>query len=167
MNQAVRVDWRDLKEKVREHYGFRQFRPGQQRAVQAAMQGRDTIVIMPTGSGKSLCFQLPALALKGTTLVVSPLIALMKDQTDALVERGISAIAVHSALTAGEVIGAVDLTARVSVSPEARGKCSLSTVWPGSLLLKVFSAGAPNCSHSVMRQATPMIQVNRVIQRCR
>ena len=71
------------------------------------------------------------------------------------------------ALTAGESIGAVDLTARVSVSPEARGKCWLRTVWPGSLLLKVFSAAAPNCCHNAMRQATPMIQVNRVIQRCR
>src|ERR1700743_490678 len=57
------------------------------------------------------------------------------------------------ALTAGDVTGAVDLIARVSVSPEARGKCSLSTVWPGSLLLKVFSAAAPNCSHSAIRQA--------------
>ena len=71
------------------------------------------------------------------------------------------------ALTAGEVIGAVEATASVSVSPEARGKCWLSTVWPGSLLLKVFSAAAPNCIHNTMRQATPMIQVNSVIQRCR
>ena len=75
--------------------------------------------------------------------------------------------AVICALTAGEVIGAVEATASVSVSPEARGKCWLSTVWPGSLLLKVFSAAAPNCSHNAMRQATPMIQVNSVIQRCR
>jgi ATP-dependent DNA helicase RecQ len=102
MTQMARVDWRELRQKVREHFGFRQFRPGQARAVQAAMEGRDTIVIMPTGSGKSLCFQLPALALEGTTIVVSPLIALMKDQTDALNERGISAIAVNSTLTARE-----------------------------------------------------------------
>src|SRR4051812_9518824 len=99
MTQAARVDWRDLREKVREHFGFRRFRPGQERAVQAAMEGRDTIVIMPTGSGKSLCFQLPALALEGTTIVVSPLIALMKDQTDALNERGIGASAVNSTLS--------------------------------------------------------------------
>ncbi len=71
------------------------------------------------------------------------------------------------ALTAADLIGAVDRTARVSVSPEARGKCWLSTVWPGSLLLKVFSAAAPNCSHNTTRQATPMIQVNKVIQRRR
>jgi ATP-dependent DNA helicase RecQ len=66
------------------------------------MQGRDTIVIMPTGSGKSLCFQLPALALEGTTVVVSPLIALMKDQTDSLNDRGIAAVAVNSTLSARE-----------------------------------------------------------------
>src|ERR1700733_10627777 len=71
------------------------------------------------------------------------------------------------ALTAGDAIGAADLTARVSVSPEARGKCWLSTVWPGSLLLKVFRAGAPNWSHNAIKHATPMIQVNSVIQRCR
>src|SRR3954454_21021073 len=103
MTQAGRVDWRELKQVVREHFGFRRFRPGQERAVQAAMEGKDTIVIMPTGSGKSLCFQLPALALEGTTIVVSPLIALMKDQTDSLVERGIPAIAINSTLTAAEL----------------------------------------------------------------
>src|SRR4051812_3708954 len=85
--------------KLREHFGFRRFRPGQEQVVRAALEGRDSIVIMPTGSGKSLCFQLPALALEGTTVVVSPLIALMKDQTDALNERGIGASAVNSTLS--------------------------------------------------------------------
>ena len=74
----------DLQLRLREHFGFRRFRHGQDLAVQASIEGRDTIVIMPTGSGKSVCFQLPALALVGTTVVVSPLIALMKDQADAL-----------------------------------------------------------------------------------
>jgi ATP-dependent DNA helicase RecQ len=89
----------ELSKKLREHFGFRRFRPGQEQVVQAALDGRDTIVIMPTGSGKSLCFQLPALALVGTTVVVSPLIALMKDQTDALADKGIEAAAVNSTLT--------------------------------------------------------------------
>jgi ATP-dependent DNA helicase RecQ len=88
--------------KLRHHFGFREFRPGQRRAVESAISRRDTVVVMPTGSGKSLCFQLPALALKGTTLVVSPLIALMKDQADALRDRGISAVAVNSTLLADE-----------------------------------------------------------------
>jgi ATP-dependent DNA helicase RecQ len=91
-----------LRRMLRDHFGFRTFRPGQEQAVQAALEGRDTIVIMPTGSGKSLCFQLPALALEGTTVVVSPLIALMKDQADALQERGVEVAAVNSTLSARE-----------------------------------------------------------------
>ena len=70
--------------------------------MQAAIEGRDTIVIMPTGSGKSVCFQLPALALVGTTVVVSPLIALMKDQADALRERGVAVTTLNSTLTPAE-----------------------------------------------------------------
>ncbi len=84
MSQDRPLDRVELRRKLREHFGFQRFRPGQERAVEAAMGGQDTVVIMPTGSGKSICFQLPALALEGTTVVVSPLIALMKDQTDAL-----------------------------------------------------------------------------------
>ena len=92
----------DLQGRLREHFGFRRFRPGQERAVQAAIDGRDTIVIMPTGSGKSVCFQLPALALVGTTVVVSPLIALMKDQADALRQRGVAVATLNSTLGPAE-----------------------------------------------------------------
>jgi ATP-dependent DNA helicase RecQ len=93
----------ELTRKLREHFGFRSFRPGQRRAVESALGGRDTVVLMPTGSGKSLCFQLPALALAGKTVVVSPLIALMKDQADALRQRGVTALAMNSTLSASEV----------------------------------------------------------------
>jgi ATP-dependent DNA helicase RecQ len=89
-----------LREKLREHFGFHQFRPGQLKAVRSAMAGRDVLAVMPTGSGKSLCFQLPALELDGTTVVVSPLIALMKDQADALREKGIAVAVVNSTLSA-------------------------------------------------------------------
>jgi ATP-dependent DNA helicase RecQ len=89
-----------LRAKLREHFGFRKFRPGQAEAVQAALEGRDTLVLMPTGSGKSLCFQLPALELHGMTIVVSPLIALMKDQVDQLRQKGIAAQEFNSSLTA-------------------------------------------------------------------
>lgn len=89
----------DLRRLLREQFGFHRFRPGQRRAAELAVQGQDTLVVMPTGSGKSLCFQLPALALKGTTIVVSPLIALMKDQADALRERGVSVATVNSTQT--------------------------------------------------------------------
>src|ERR1700729_1122352 len=90
----------------------------------------------------------------------------LTEMTCAARSNGMRAL-VTCAFTVGEVTAAVDLTARGSVSPEARGKCWLSTVCPGSLLSKVFSAAAPNCSHNAIRQATPMIQVNSVIQRCR
>lgn len=90
----------ELARRLRGHFGFRSFRPGQEKAVQSAMSGRDTLVVMPTGSGKSLCFQLPALELPGATIVVSPLIALMKDQTEALHERGFEALCINSTLTA-------------------------------------------------------------------
>ncbi len=91
-----------LTKKLRVHFGFRRFREGQAEAVHSALSGRDTIVVMPTGSGKSLCYQLPALELEGMTLVVSPLIALMKDQADALARRGISAVAYNSSLSASK-----------------------------------------------------------------
>src|SRR5215218_2881684 len=93
---------RDLREKLRSHFGFRRFRPGQLEAVKCAMEGRDVLIVMPTGSGKSLCFQLPALELEGTTIVVSPLIALMKDQADSLREKGVEVAVINSTLTATE-----------------------------------------------------------------
>src|SRR5581483_2929302 len=98
----------DLRRRLREQFGFRRFRPGQEQAVMAALEGRDTVVIMPTGSGKSVCFQLPALALEGTTIVVSPLIALMKDQTEALAQKGIEVVAVNSTLSAREEREAIE-----------------------------------------------------------
>jgi ATP-dependent DNA helicase RecQ len=89
-----------LRQRLRAHFGFHDFRPGQAQAVRSAIAGRDVLAIMPTGSGKSLCFQLPALELDGVTVVVSPLIALMKDQADRLAERGIAVAVVNSTLNA-------------------------------------------------------------------
>ena len=92
-----------LRERLRAQFGFRVFRPGQEQAIRSALRGDDTVVVMPAGSGKSLCFQLPALELHGTTLVVSPLIALMKDQADRLKERGIQVAVFNSAQSASEL----------------------------------------------------------------
>ena len=78
-------------------FGFPGFRPGQQEIVEAVIAGRNTLAIMPTGGGKSLCFQLPALCRAGVTVVISPLIALMRDQVRALRETGVEA----GALTSG------------------------------------------------------------------
>ncbi len=98
----------NLAQAMRQRFGFHRFRPGQRSAVEAAIAGKDVLVVMPTGSGKSLCFQLPALELPGTTVVVSPLIALMKDQADALSKRGVSVAAIHSGLSAEEERQALD-----------------------------------------------------------
>jgi len=84
-------------------FGLSGFRPGQQEVISSVVGGRDTVGIMPTGAGKSLCYQLPALHLPGTTIVVSPLIALMKDQADKLAELGVSARAINSTVAAADI----------------------------------------------------------------
>src|ERR1700726_1229830 len=96
----------NLRERIRDYFGFRKFRPGQAEAVNSALEGRDTLVVMPTGSGKSLCFQLTALTLDGITVVVSPLISLMKDQVDHLLQNGVYAEGMNSALTPAELLAA-------------------------------------------------------------
>ena len=83
-------------------FGFGSFRPGQERVVEALLAGRSALAVFPTGAGKSLCYQLPALLLEGVTIVVSPLIALMKDQIDFLQRRGIEAARLDSSLGAAE-----------------------------------------------------------------
>ncbi len=91
-----------LKELLKIHYGFTDFRPGQERVIDNLLAGKSTIVIMPTGGGKSLCYQLPALVLEGITIVVSPLIALMKDQVDGLTRIGIPATFINSSIAPAE-----------------------------------------------------------------
>jgi len=87
---------------LQEYFGFSTFLDGQDKVVKQILEGQDGLVVMPTGGGKSLCYQLPALCLEGVTLVVSPLIALMKDQVDALVEKGIAATMINSTLSLAE-----------------------------------------------------------------
>lgn len=84
------------------YFGHRKFLDGQAQIISALLAGRDTMAIMPTGGGKSLCYQLPALIMDGVTVVVSPLIALMKDQVDALERKGIAATMINSTLSPGE-----------------------------------------------------------------
>ncbi|BDU71378.1 RecQ family ATP-dependent DNA helicase [Mesoterricola silvestris] len=92
----------DLKARLKSVFGFDTFRPGQEEVIRAVMAGRDCLAVMPTGAGKSLTYQLPARLLGGTTLVISPLIALMKDQVDALVDAGLRATFLNSSLESGE-----------------------------------------------------------------
>ena len=80
-----------LSQLLRRTFRLRRLRPGQQEVIDSVLAGRDTLAIMPSGAGKSLCYQLPALQMRGTTIVVSPLIALMKDQTDKMGELGVDA----------------------------------------------------------------------------
>ena len=87
---------------LRTRFGHADFRPGQWEPIRAVLAGRDAVVVMPTGSGKSIVYQLPALLLPGLTVVVSPLIALMKDQQDKLQAHGVDALSMHSHLSAGE-----------------------------------------------------------------
>ncbi|HEU0054014.1 MAG TPA: ATP-dependent DNA helicase RecQ, partial [Longimicrobium sp.] len=92
----------DLHGVLRTAFALDEFRPGQEEVIRAVLEGRDTLVVMPTGAGKSLLYQLPALVLPGLTVVVSPLIALMKDQTDKLDELGVDAWTINSSLSARE-----------------------------------------------------------------
>src|SRR5436305_15202788 len=85
-----------LLEVVSKHWGYDSFRPLQQEAMTAALEGRDSLVVMPTGGGKSLCYQVPALLKDSVTVVVSPLISLMKDQVDALAACGVPASMMNS-----------------------------------------------------------------------
>jgi ATP-dependent DNA helicase RecQ len=92
----------DLRARLKSVFGFDAFRPGQEDVIQAVMTGRDCLAVMPTGAGKSLTYQLPARLLGGTTLVISPLIALMKDQVDGLQEAGLRATFLNSSLDPAE-----------------------------------------------------------------
>jgi ATP-dependent DNA helicase RecQ len=108
---------------LRQHFGFEDFREGQREVIGSILEGKDAVVVMPTGSGKSLCYQLPALILDGVTLVVSPLIALMKDQVDALQARGLPATFINSSIPESEQLARIDALRRrehklVYVAPE-------------------------------------------------
>jgi ATP-dependent DNA helicase RecQ len=112
----------DARDLLKGAFGYEAFRPGQEAAVSAILSGRDTVVVLPTGGGKSLCFQVPALLLPGLTVVVSPLISLMKDQVDALTARGLPAAFINSTLSSAQVS---DRLARVD-----RGELKLLYVAP-------------------------------------
>jgi ATP-dependent DNA helicase RecQ len=97
------LQYPSLEQALKYHFGYDNFRPGQRQVIEDALQNRDLMVVMPTGGGKSLCFQLPALMKQGLTIVVSPLIALMQDQVEALRNNNISATFLNSSLNAYQV----------------------------------------------------------------
>lgn len=111
-SRLKRPDAVRLRRTLRETFGFDALRPGQEAVIASVLEGRDTLAVMPTGAGKSLCYQLPALYLPGTTVVVSPLIALMKDQADKLGDAGVAAAQMNSTLTPHEAESEVRRIAR-------------------------------------------------------
>jgi ATP-dependent DNA helicase RecQ len=118
---------------LKQYFGFTSFRPLQEEIIRDSLAGRDTFALLPTGGGKSLCFQLPALTRDGLTVVVSPLIALMKDQVDALQASGIAATFLNSSLAAGE--------GRERLRRLHNGEFRLLYVAPERLMLSGFLAG--------------------------
>ena len=99
---AGSTQFETLEQALKHYFGYDQFRAGQREIITTALANRDLLVIMPTGGGKSLCFQLPALLKQGVTIVVSPLIALMQDQVQQLADNGISATFLNSSITTEE-----------------------------------------------------------------
>ena len=120
-----RVDSREIARVLRRTFGITSLRPGQEDVIRRVLAGRDTLAILPTGAGKSLCYQLPALVTPGVTVVVSPLIALMKDQAETLALGSVESVQLNSAFTAGELEEAL---ARV-----AAGRARIAFVTPERL----------------------------------
>ena len=115
----------DIENILKKYYGYDSFRRGQKEVIESILNKRDTVAVMPTGSGKSICYQIPALVFEGVTVVISPLISLMKDQVDALKEMGIEAAYINSS------IGPQELEARLQAA--AAGKYKLLYIAPERL----------------------------------
>lgn len=126
---------RDIHEILREHWGYTAFRPRQEEIIRSVLAGRDTLALLPTGGGKSLCFQVPALATGKLCLVVSPLIALMKDQVSRLRAQGITARAITSGMAYAEIENALESA--------AYGKLAFLYVSPERLGTELFKARLP------------------------
>ena len=120
------ADTPSIRELLKTHFGYDDFLPLQEQIIASVLEGNDNLVLMPTGGGKSLCYQLPALCLDGLTLVVAPLIALMKDQVDGLVASGVAAAALNSSLTPDE--------RRTVYADLDAGRCRLLYVTPERLV---------------------------------
>jgi ATP-dependent DNA helicase RecQ len=134
---------------LRQHFGFEDFREGQREVIGSILEGKDAVVVMPTGSGKSLCYQLPALILDGVTLVVSPLIALMKDQVDALQARGLPATFINSSISDTEQRVRIDALRRrehklVYIAPE-RFRSSRFTSTLQRIPISLFAVDEAHC----------------------
>jgi ATP-dependent DNA helicase RecQ len=134
---------------LQQYWGYDAFRPMQEDVVLSVMKGKDTLALMPTGGGKSLCYQVPALCQEGTCLVISPLIALMKDQVEGLRKRNITAFAIYSGMSRREVINTLTVVAESNckflyVSPE-RLETSLFREYLPALGISLIAVDEAHC----------------------
>jgi ATP-dependent DNA helicase RecQ len=139
----------DLLAILRQYWHYDGFRPRQDEIIRSVLAGKDTLALLPTGGGKSLCFQVPAMALPGLCLVVSPLVALMKDQTDGLRKKGITAFSLHSGMSRKEVIATLQLAGNSNckflyVSPE-RLETGLFSDYLHSLNVSLIAIDEAHC----------------------
>ena len=130
------------REALQNVFGYNAFRPGQESVIAATLSGRDVMAVMPTGAGKSICYQIPALVLPGVTLVVSPLISLMQDQVSALIQNGVRAAYINSLLTERQI--------KLALDNAAKGVYRIIYVAPERLMTGAFLAFA---------KSTPIAQV--------
>ncbi|HXD79301.1 MAG TPA: ATP-dependent DNA helicase RecQ [Puia sp.] len=138
-----------LKQLLQEHWRFTSFRPQQEEIIRSVLDGRDTLALLPTGGGKSLCYQLPTLARPGLCLVISPLIALMKDQTDSLRRKNITAFFLHTGMARHELAATLRAAATSNckflyVSPE-RLETELFNDWLASLDVRLIAVDEAHC----------------------
>src|SRR5262249_39988071 len=131
----------DLTLLLREQFGFAEFRPAQQQVIDGVIAGENVVAVMPHGSGKSLCYQFPALAFPGLTLVVSPLIALMKDQVDQLNQLGLPATVINSTVSREQQ--------RSRMEQAIAGRVKLLYIAPERLQNEEFRAGLARANVSL------------------
>jgi ATP-dependent DNA helicase RecQ len=134
---------------LKQYWGFEQFRPLQEDIIRSVLAGKDTLALMPTGGGKSLCYQVPALAAEGMCLVISPLIALMKDQVENLRKKGITAYAIFSGMTRKEVINVLKVVTESNckflyVSPERLETALFKEYLPG-MAINLIAVDEAHC----------------------
>ncbi|MGB8191936.1 MAG: RecQ family ATP-dependent DNA helicase, partial [Chitinophagaceae bacterium] len=134
---------------LEQYWGYKSFRPLQEDIINSVLKGKDTLALLPTGGGKSICFQVPAMAKDGLCLVISPLIALMKDQVENLRRKGITALAIYSGLSRKEVINTLKIAGNSNckflyVSPE-RLETSLFKEYLPSLPISLIAVDEAHC----------------------
>jgi ATP-dependent DNA helicase RecQ len=138
-----------IRQILKQHWGYDSFRPLQEDIINSILDGKDTLALMPTGGGKSLCYQIPGLAKNGLCLVISPLIALMKDQVENLRKKNITAYAIYSGMSRKEVINVLKVAAQSNckflyVSPE-RLETSLFKEYLPALDINLIAVDEAHC----------------------